>query len=180
MLAGKNINLRLIREEDLPFILEHEQNLEERGPYLPVGVPSELKFKKRYAETSFWEEHYGKLLITDKAGRILGDICFFRDSQHWEGYEIGYQIYDPKDRGKGYTAEAVRLFSAYLFALKPIVRLQIGVFKGNIPSRRVAEKCGYVLDGTIRKAFFARGKYFDLEILTLLREECPTLEEVQK
>jgi RimJ/RimL family protein N-acetyltransferase len=64
-----------------------------------------------------------------------------------------------------------RLFSAYIFELKPINRLVIRVFSGNVPSRTIAEKCGYVYEGTMRKAIFARGKYHDVQLFSILREE---------
>ena len=42
-------------------------------------------------------------------------------------------------------------------------------------SRRIAEKCGYRLEGTFRKFGFCRGEYQDHEVLALLREDCPSL-----
>jgi hypothetical protein len=46
-----------------------------------------------------------------------------------------------------------------MFELKPIQRLQICTASENEAARRVAEKCGFVFEGTMRKAYFARGKY---------------------
>ena len=75
-------------------------------------------------------------------------------------------------------SKAVKIFSAYLFELKPIHRLQLNCLKGNTGSRRVAEKCGYKLDGVMREVSFHRGEYCDLELFSLLRSECPSLKEV--
>ena len=79
-----------------------------------------------------------------------------------------------------YVEEALKLFSAYLFELKSINRLEICVFDGNVPSRRIAEKCGYIYEGTMRQAYFARGKYHDLQFFSILREECPLLIDLMK
>ena len=38
----------------------------------------------------------------------------------------------------------------------------------------------YQHEGTLRKAFFLRGKHEDCEVFSLLREECTTLTEVMK
>jgi len=73
--------------------------------------------------------------------------------------------------------EALRIFSAYLFELKPIPRSQLGMFKGNPASREVAERCGYRYEGTQRQGHFLRGQYHDRETFSLLRGECPPLSE---
>ncbi len=178
MLKGKKIDLRLICEEDLPEMLRLMNDLEQKGEYLGVELCHEKRLRKYYDEAGYWEGDFGRMLITDKSGRMLGAITYFKGAGDSEGYEIGCQIYRGEDRGKGYTTEALRLFCAYIFELKPIQRLQICTAKGNAAARKSAEKCGFVYEGTMRKAFFARGRYHDLELLSLMREECPSLSVV--
>jgi RimJ/RimL family protein N-acetyltransferase len=72
-------------------------------------------------------------------------------------------------------SDALPIFSAYLFELKPIQRLCLLTAQGNTASQRVAEKSGYRHEGTLRKAFFLRGAHRDCELYSLLREECPSL-----
>ena len=91
------------------------------------------------------------------------------------GYEVGYGIFRREDRGKGYATEALRIFSSYLFELKPIPRLHIATHVDNAAAQRVAEKCGYKLEGTLRQFAFLRGKYADYVQYSLLRDECPSL-----
>ena len=55
--------------------------------------------------------------------------------------------------------------------------LQVATAVDNIASRRIAEKCGYKHEGKFRKFFYMRGKHHDCHVLSLLREECPTLAE---
>ncbi|MGH4120348.1 GNAT family N-acetyltransferase [Clostridium sp.] len=177
MIQGKKINLRLVKQEDIAEINILANNLTERGEYLGIELSAEIVYKKYYNDNGFWQEDYGKMLITDNANDILGHIVFFKGVKGFEGYEIGCQIHKQKNRGKGYATEALRLFSAYIFELKPINRLGIRLFSGNVPSRIIAEKCGYVYEGTMRKAMFARGKYHDVQFFSILREECPPLDE---
>ena len=82
-------------------------------------------------------------------------------------------VFKRQDRGQGVVSEALRLFSAYLFEWKKTPRLQLLIDKNNAPSRRVAEKCGYKREGTLRKSFFIRGEYVDCDLFSLVREECP-------
>lgn len=178
MLTGRYVNLRFIQDEDIPEMLDLTNNLSHRGDYLGVELHHEMKIKKYYSDAGFWENDFGRMLIIHKSGRILGAITFFKGIGDSEGYEIGYQIYRKEDRGKGYATEALKLFCAYIFELKPIQRLQICTVKGNISSRKVAEKCGFIFEGTMRKAFFARGEYHDLDFLSMLREESSPLSNV--
>lgn len=178
MLTGKKVDLRLIRSEDLQEMLGLMNDLSQKGDYLGVELHHENKIQKYYSDSGYWENDFGRMLIIDKSGRLLGAVSFFKGVGDSEGYEIGCQIYRKEDRGKGYATEAIKLFCAYIFELKPIQRLQICTAKENIAARRVAEKCGFVFEGTMRKAFFARGKYYDLDFLSMLREECTPLSKV--
>lgn len=171
MLKGKNINLRTIKREDLGKIFELTSDIEQIGEFWNVNLSSEVMFKKRYEETGLWNENFGTMVITDKDNRLIGDIAYFKGVWYLPGYEIGYRIYREDDRGKGYTTEALELFTRYLFDLKPVKRLEIQVSEGNIASRKVAEKCGFKYEGLKRQAVFSRGKYEDIELFAMIRED---------
>lgn len=171
MIIGKLVNLRTVREEDIDEIFLLSSDLEHRGEYLDVRLPSQVVHKKRFLETGLWNDDFGTMIITDKNGRMVGDITYFKGVWYLPGYEIGYRIFRNEDKGKGYTSEALRIFSRYLFEVRPINRLEIQVSKNNIPSRRVAEKCGFSYEGLKRQAVFTRGKYEDIELFALIRED---------
>ena len=81
--------------------------------------------------------------------------------------------------GKGYMTEALQLFSAYLYKTKPtMLRLTLLIRSDNIGSIRVAEKCGYMREGTLRNAWVDDGKPYTMEIYSLLRDECPKLQDL--
>jgi ribosomal-protein-alanine N-acetyltransferase len=177
MLEGRIVNLRLFSAADLEPVSQLEQRLADRGEFFPIGLRSLITRRKDFEEHGWWQDDMGRMLITSKDDRILGDIGFFGGAQHHAGHEIGYQIYAPSERGKGLMSAALRIFSAYLFELKPIPRLQVLTLTGNAASQRVAEKCGYQREGVLRRLAFHRGDYRDCIVLSLLREECCTLQE---
>lgn len=180
MIKGKNINLRLIKQTDLEEIVSYANDLTQKGEYLNMRLMNEVEYKKQFQETGLWNDDFGAMVITDKEGRLLGDISYFKGVRYMPGYEIGYNIYKQEQRGKGYTSEALRLFSAYLFETKQINRLEIHASPGNIGSCKVAEKAGFQLEGTKRQACWVRGKYLDLNSYSLLREDCPSFSEMIK
>lgn len=178
MIKGKRIILRTIREKDLDEYISLQQMINERGEFFPLTLRSETELRKKYSETGFWTEELYLMLVTDLDSRILGYIAAFKSHNYFLGLEVGYQIFKREDRGKGYMSEALELFCAYLFDWRPLERLYLTIVPGNIASRRIAEKAGFKLDGTLRKAAYNWGEYCDLEIFSLLRAECPGLKAV--
>jgi len=59
----------------------------------------------------------------------------------------------------------------YLFGRKRTNRMQLNIHPDNTASKRVAEKCGFRFEGLMRGCWFHQGKYHDLEIWSLLRDE---------
>jgi ribosomal-protein-alanine N-acetyltransferase len=154
-----------------PFV-ELFGDVENRGPYFPQTLDSEATFLDRYNKNGFWSNERGMMLIVDnKTKRLLGHIAFFQPEFYYDAFEIGYIIYNPKDRGKGYTSQALELFVRYLFNWKNIFRLQIQLEHVNTGSRLVAEKTGFVREGTARQALIIRGKPVDLEVYSMTRED---------
>jgi RimJ/RimL family protein N-acetyltransferase len=86
-------------------------------------------------------------------------------------YELGYLVFSQEDRGKGYASAAVSLLTGYLFNNRPINKLLLSIVPENGASRRVAEKCGYSLEGIDRQAVFIQGRFRDLERYSLVRAE---------
>jgi RimJ/RimL family protein N-acetyltransferase len=51
-----------------------------------------------------------------------------------------------------------------LFGAKKVNRISLVIAPENTPSRRIAEKCGFQLEGTARGAFFHGGRSVDVLI----------------
>jgi ribosomal-protein-alanine N-acetyltransferase len=172
VLKGRTINLRTVRKGDLEKLYELVVDIDKRGPFFPMNFDSVSSFEERFAKTGFWTDDRGMLLIVDgETDRILGQMVFFKPEIYYDAYEIGYIVYDPNDRGKGITTEAVNKFVDYLFDLKHVYRLQLQLNNGNVGSRRVAEKCGFKHEGTARHAIIVKGKPVDLEVYSITRED---------
>jgi RimJ/RimL family protein N-acetyltransferase len=73
--------------------------------------------------------------------------------------------------GHGYGTEAVRLATRYAFERVGLHKLEATVFVGNVASRRIFEKNGFQLEGTIRRAVRKRGRFVDEWLFGILREE---------
>ncbi len=171
MLNGKNIILRLIDESDLDLMWQHHSDIEDRGPFFPIGVMSKNRFRRQFEETGFWGDNDGMLAIIVKEGEIAGHIEFFSTVRYLDELELSYQIYGKQNRGKGIATEAVQLMTKYLFEKSKTNRIRLMIHPENKASVRVAEKAGYHFETIARGIWYNRGKYYDLLTYVLLREE---------
>ena len=171
MLNGKRIILRPVREADLDQLYDAHVDIRNRGPFFPLGVQSEPAFRKAFVENGLWEKEEGLLVMVTPEGEIAGHIEFFKPVSYWDAFELSYQLYDDRFAGRGFTTEAIQLLVDYLFASKKQARIQLDIVPDNAASRRIAEKCGFKLEGTARAAFFNSGRSQDLLIYSLLRDD---------
>jgi ribosomal-protein-alanine N-acetyltransferase len=171
MIRGENITLRVVQEKDLDILFHYYSDIENRGEFFPLSFPSEAVFKHDFHQHGFWSEEQRRLVIVDREDTIRGSIWFYQSIRYFDALEIGYILFDQKSRNKGYMTEALSLLARYLFGTRKIRRLQLTVVVGNLASKRVAEKCGFIGEGIARKAVFLQGQNVDMEWFSLLREE---------
>ncbi|NLM76385.1 MAG: GNAT family N-acetyltransferase [Clostridiaceae bacterium] len=178
MIRGKNVILRTVRPQELDHLYNLIFNINEKGPYWHLHIQPLNDFKKEYERTGFWSVEEGRMIIENKEGDIVGEILYFKGLDYQADYEVGYELFGKEFSGRGYMSEALLLFCAYMFSVRPIRRIQVNVMEDNIASRKVVEKCGFTYEGTMRFATFHQGKYHNLRLYSLLREECPPLSEL--
>jgi ribosomal-protein-alanine N-acetyltransferase len=171
VLRGRDITLRPIREADLDWLYGAHTDIANRGRFFPLGVQSEPAFRREFSENGFWTAQEGTLLICTGDGTRIGHIEFFTPVSYWDAFEIAYQLYDHEYDGRGFTTQAVQLLTDYLFATKKKHRIHLVIVPGNAASRRIAERCGFALEGTIRGAFFNEGRNHDVLMYSLLRDD---------
>jgi RimJ/RimL family protein N-acetyltransferase len=174
MIRGSSFVLRTLNESDLPEYQSYMADIANRGDYFPHFIQSETDIRNHFHEDGFWTPDRGLLLIVNDEGKMIGLIQFFKPVPYWNAYEIAYLMFDATQRGKGIMTDATHLLVRYLFDNKLINRLQLGIHPENRASQRVAEKCGFTLEGTMRGCWFQSGKHNDMRMYSILREEVTT------
>lgn len=179
LVRGPQVYLRTIRVADLDQLYLFSCDVEARGLYFPIFFDSESAFRHSFEKDGFLTDHNGTLLICDQADRLVGAMYFFKATPYFDGYEIGYRLFDVQNSGHGVMTEALMLCTYLLFVWRKINRLELKIFPDNIGSKRVAQKCGYQYEGLLRGCDFHRGENRDMESYSILRSEAPrTLDEV--
>lgn len=85
--------------------------------------------------------------------------------------KLGIVIGERDYWGRGYGTEAVRTMLRYAFRELGLNRVELEVFAFNARALRCYEKTGFRREGVRRKALFRDGKYHDIILMGILREE---------
>jgi RimJ/RimL family protein N-acetyltransferase len=76
--------------------------------------------------------------------------------------EVGIFITEPEHWSKGYGQEAMRLLLRHAFDDLGLRRVYLTVFEDNHRAIRSYEKCGFVVEGRLRKHAYKCGQFKDL------------------
>lgn len=80
---------------------------------------------------------------------------------------IGNQAY----WGQGLGSEALKLILKYGFEERGLNRVYAHINADNAASLRLHEKCGYQREGVLRQAIFKNGRFKDVVVMSILKEE---------
>lgn len=73
--------------------------------------------------------------------------------------------------GQGYAKEALLQILHFGFDEKGLNRIEAHINADNDASLRMHEKCGYVREGVLRQAIFKNGRFKDVIVMSILKEE---------
>jgi len=104
--------------------------------------------------------------------RATKPTVFLGSDVYRRSAELGYWLGEPF-WGRGIMTAAVETMCREGFAAWDIVRIHAEAFARNAASRRVLEKAGFALEGTLRRSVYKNGEMLDSCIYALVREEAP-------
>jgi RimJ/RimL family protein N-acetyltransferase len=138
----------------------------------PASLPDyEEALSQRRRGTLEGKDHYF-VIVEMSTGAPMGTASLRPYPDGHRG-DIGLWIGEPF-HGKGYGTRVIGLLIGYGFGVLNLRKIEGTVFVGNRASRRIFEKNGFRLEGTIRMAVVKRGVGVDEWLFGILREEFPT------
>jgi RimJ/RimL family protein N-acetyltransferase len=140
-----------------------------------VQVPSPYRredaafFVEQVAIAGWDSGHRAEFVAEDAAtGTRLGRVGL--DLLRPGTAEVGYWV-DPRARERGVATSAVRAACQWAVTTQGVELIEWRCEVGNVASRRVAEKAGFLVEATLRKRLVNRGVRVDAWVGSLLREE---------
>lgn len=80
-------------------------------------------------------------------------------------------IGDKQEWNKGYATEAVMMMMRFAFEERGMERIWVNILESNATSINTQKKCGLKLEGVMRNCVYKEGKFHNMVLLSILREE---------
>lgn len=171
---GDGLHLSEIRFSDKPAYMEHFKEKDISDRTLTIPYPYTEK------DADWWLAHVAEetagrggplnWAVRRPDGYLIGAAGFSgltESSKHVA--ELGYWLARPY-RGRGIMTSVVRRLCGAAFSGMKLVRITAHVFPFNAASSRVLEKCGFKLEGLLRKHALKNGAYLDCSLYALVKE----------
>ena len=127
----------------------------------PKDVESEKEFLQQNAKKRKNNLEYNYAILFN--GKLIGG-CGIKINQHRTFIgEIGYFL-DEAFWGKGIATKAVKILEKIGFQKLGLKRIEILMDPKNIASEKVAIKCGYKKEGTMKKSMKDGNKFSDAHL----------------
>lgn len=131
-------------------------------PYTPEDARQFIEFCMNTPET----RQVNRAIFLNE--RIVGGIGLtFGEDVYAKSAEIGYWLTE-EFWGRGIATEAVRMTCRAAFEQYGLARVYAAVYSYNKSSCRVLEKCGFLMEGVLRKSVFKNGQLFDSYVYGLV------------
>lgn len=137
------------QKEFLYFANKVVVSLQEQNDYLKI-------IQEKYKEA----DYYNWLITLKKTNQIIGAVNFVVNSKN-DSVRVNYAI-DNRFTGNGYMTEALMAVKTFSFDKIKVNRFEGGCAVENIASRKVMEKCGLVLEGTMKSYIKLADGYHDM------------------
>jgi RimJ/RimL family protein N-acetyltransferase len=171
------LTLRPFREADIAWVCEVSQdsaiqhNLAE--VFTPYRVEHAAYFVRELAQAGWDRGRRAEFLVADAAsGTRLGRVGLDLRPNDPGSAEIGYWM-DPRSRNQGVATTAVRALCRWIFTAQDLALIEWRCEVGNLASRRVAEKAGFLIEATLRRRLIHRGQRVDAWVGSLVRPGSP-------
>lgn len=170
-LTGSKVALRKMTPMDYEDYASIEDIMQSRllmndGIPFPPTNADHMKF---LSEISSEKDDYmfGIELKEDKL--FIGTIAVYLVDWHNSTCHVGISI-GPEHQGKGYGTDAMKVLLDFIFNYMNVNKVKLQVFGYNKKAIRSYEKCGFSIEGTLKEELFRFGKYHDIFVMGLLRD----------
>ena len=175
MIVSERVRLRSIEREDIPDFVEWLNDVEVTAGllmYLPLANWEEANWFESLAGRPAEERPLAvDARRPDGSWVHIGNVGFHGIDWVARSAEFGIFIGDKSFWNKGYGGEITRLMLRHGFETLNLNRIGLEVFETNPRAIHTYEKAGFVLEGRRRQAHFRNGRFCDILMMSVLRDE---------
>lgn len=169
----KRLVLREVTEDDANSMLAYlsDEEVTRHMGLTPFVSKEEALEEIEWYQTIFENGTGTRWGITIKGqDRVIGSCGFLNLSNKHHRSEIGFEL-SREHWGKGLAAEALQAVIIHGFTRLGLNRIEALIEPANSPSQKLIERTGFVQEGLLRSYEYTRGKFDDLYIYSLLKQE---------
>jgi RimJ/RimL family protein N-acetyltransferase len=138
------------------------------GPFRHVSQAAEEEWLRRKVAYTQQEVNLAICLAADS--RHIGNIYLRSIDWICRHGEVSLFIGAAGEQAKGYGTAALGLLVQHAFHDLGLLRLYALILEENRPSLRMCEKCGFIVEGKLRRHAYKAGTFKDILIVGLIRE----------
>ena len=169
VIQGKVMRLRPPTEDDVPAMMKWFEDLEVTR-FLMVQLPPSLEAEKEWLANTGRDPNVIYWII-EHEGRVVGGTGIVQIDWKNQHGMTGTVIGDKTVWGKGIAREMMRLRAVFAFTQTPLRKLKSGYLDGNEASARAQKAAGYREVGRLREERFGDGRWHDMILTELMRED---------
>ena len=180
-LIGTKIYLRPLEREDaplfIPWVNDAEVTRTLEALYRPINLQTEVEFIERLYKS----EHdvvFG--IAVRETDALIGVTGLHQMDFKNRRVVFGIFIGEKSAWGKGYGTEATALITGYAFATLNMNRVGLEVYEDNERGIKAYERVGFKREGILRQMMYREGRYWNVIIMSILREEWEALKQQQR
>jgi RimJ/RimL family protein N-acetyltransferase len=84
---------------------------------------------------------------------------------------LGIVIGEKNQWGKGYGQDAIRTLLTFVFGEMNLNRIYLRVYADHALAINAYRKCGFVEEGRLRQDVYSEGRYHDMLVMGILKQE---------
>jgi ribosomal-protein-alanine N-acetyltransferase len=180
-LIGTKVYLRPLEREDaplfVPWVNDSEVTRTLEALYRPINLQTEVDFLERMYKS----EHdvvFG--IAVKETDTLIGITGLHRMDFKNRRLIFGIFIGEKGAWGKGYGTEATALITGYAFETLNMNRVGLEVYEDNKRGIKAYERVGFKREGILRQMMYREGRYWNVVIMSILREEWETLKQQRR
>lgn len=173
ILRGEHVFLRPAERTDVPNFVRWLNDAETTS-FLNMRAPMSEAMEAKWFEGMVerqGKDHFHFVICMLEDGQPIGSLSLFAIDYVNGHAGIGISIGEKNLWGKGYGTDAMFALLDFGFGMLRLERLWLEVYDFNKRARRSYEKCGFVSEGIERHGVYKQGRYLDVELMALLRDE---------
>jgi [ribosomal protein S5]-alanine N-acetyltransferase len=170
-LIGPSVYLRPVEVADAAAVQPWFNDPEVRRTirrYQPMTLAAEEDFLRRLPES---DTNLPLAVMTRGQDRFIGMTGLHEIDVRNRHAAFGLMIGDKGMWGRGYGTEVTRLVVGHAFGTMNLNRVWLHVFEYNERGIRAYTKVGFREEGRLRQHTFADGRYWDVLVMGVLRDE---------